>query len=46
MNWETKRALSIMDEEVAQLFSGIFKYIKESSEYYNVYREAEQSGKN
>ena len=38
MNWEKKRALSIEDEEVAKFFLGIFEYIKESSEYYNVYK--------
>jgi hypothetical protein len=42
MNWETHRTLSIVDEDIAKLFLGIFEYMKESSEYFNVYREIEK----
>jgi DNA-binding transcriptional ArsR family regulator len=44
MNWESKRTLSIVDDEVAKLFLGIFAYMKECSEYFNVYKEVEGLG--
>lgn len=44
MNWESKRTISITDDEVAKLFLGIFAYMKESSDYFNVYKEVEGLG--
>lgn len=42
MNWERLVGISIQDEEMALMFQKIIEFIKEGSEYYNIYKALEK----